>query len=144
MEVKQFETLVDEGFVEIHQECPLLFINGAEIILQIFEEGGFEVGGFDSVPMLPLPIAVSADAYIFHQAFAADKVAFVDGDREVELPIGRVDSAAVAEGLLEVVLMLFNENWFARLETYEPTDGGERGGRENHSVCGLLRSALLI
>ena len=88
MEVKQFETLMNESFVEVHQECPLLLINGTEIILQIFKERRLKIGGLDGVPMLPLPIAVGADAYIFHQAFTTDKVAFVDGDREVELPIG--------------------------------------------------------
>ena len=49
--------------------------------------------------MLALPIGVGTDSYILHQAMAATEGAAVDGDREMERTVRRIDCTAIAEGL---------------------------------------------
>ena len=113
LEVQQFAALGNEDFVKVHEERPVAFVEGAEIVLKIFEEGGVEVGSLQGVPMLVLPVAVGADAYILHLALSGDEVGFVDGDGKIQQAIGRIDGASVANGLLVVVFVLLNENGFA-------------------------------
>jgi hypothetical protein len=74
--------------------------------------------------MLALPIGVGTDSYILHQAMAATEGAAVDGDREMERTVRRVDCTAIAEGLFGVVLVLFNENWISSEYGGEPTYRG--------------------
>ena len=123
-EVEQFAALMDEGFVEVDEEVPVAFVEGTEVVLQILEEGGVEVAGLEGIPVLALPVGVTADAHVLHLAMAATEGAAVDGDGEGERAVGRVDDAAVAEALLLVVLVLLNENWFALEQEGEPRDGG--------------------
>ena len=113
LEIQQFAALGNEGFVKVHEERPAAFVKGTEIVLKILEEGGVEVGCLQGVPMLVLPVAVCADAYILHLAFSGDEIGFVDGNGKIQQSIGRIDGASVANGLLVVVFVLLNEDGFA-------------------------------
>ena len=134
MKVEQFAALMDEGFVEVDEEGPVALVEGAEVVLQILEEGGVEVAGLEGVPVLALPVAVGADAHVLHQALPCMEGAPVHGDGEVERAIGRVDDAAVAEALLLIVLVLLNQHGFSLDEGEEPRNGREVGGRKNHAM----------
>lgn len=122
LNVKHLATFLYQGFIEVDEESPLLLIEGAEIILQIFKEGRIEVTCLQSVPMLPLPGVVCADAHIFHQAFSLHEIAAVYRNGKVQRAIRGINRAAIANSLLMVVLVLFNENWLARHKADEPTD----------------------
>ncbi len=106
LNVKHLATFLYQGFIEVDEKSPLLLIEGTEIVLQIFKEGRIEVTRLQSVPMLPLPVVVCADAR----------------DGKVQRAIRGINRAAIANSLLMVVLILFNENWLARHKADEPTD----------------------
>ena len=121
MDVEQFTTFGNKGFIEIHEEIPFLFEERTEIILEILEEGRVEVGGFQCIPMLMLPIGMRADTNVLHQTFSpSSKVALVNRYGQMKRTIRRINGASIADGLLLKVLVLFNENWFARQEMSEP------------------------
>lgn len=114
-----------ERFVEVDEVGPPLLVERAEVVLQIFEEWGVVVAGLQGIPMLALPLAVVADAHVFHGAFPVAEGAAVYGYGEVERSVGRVDGAAVAYGLLLVVFVLLNPSWFVSQEVDEPAYRGE-------------------
>jgi len=120
VEVEEFEALLGEGFVEVDEEGAGALVEGAKIVLEVLEEGGVVVAGLDGVPVLALPVGVGTDAHVLHKAMATLEGAAVDGDGEVERAVGGVDGAAVADGLLVVVLVLLNENRFVSEEGDEP------------------------
>ena len=122
LNVKHLATFLYQGFIEVDEESPLLLIEGTEIVLQILKEGRIEVTRLQSVPMLPLPVVVCADAHIFHQALSLHEIAAVNRDGKVQRAIWGINRAAIANSLLMVVLILFNENWLARHKADEPTD----------------------
>lgn len=120
LQVEKLVALMDECFVEVDEECPWLLEDGTEIILQVFKEGGVEIACFQCIPMLSLPVGVAADAYVSHRAFPFFEGAAVNGNGQVQRSIGRVDGASVADGLLLIVLVLFNQNWFVSQKVDEP------------------------
>ncbi len=111
-QVEELAALLYERLVEVDEVGPPLLVERAEVVLQIFEEWGVVVAGFQGIPMLALPLAVVADAHVFHGAFPVAEGAAVYGYGEVERSVGRVDGAAVAYGLLLVVFVLLNPSWF--------------------------------
>ena len=106
LNVKHLATFLYQGFIEVDEKSPLLLIEGAEVILQILKEGRIEVTRLQSVPMLPLPVVVCADAHIFHQAFSLHEIAAVYRNGKVQRAIRRINRAAIANSLLMVVLVL--------------------------------------
>ena len=106
LNVKHLATFLYQGFIEVDEKSPLLLIEGAEVILQILKEGRIEVTRLQSVPMLPLPVVVCADAHIFHQAFPLHEIAAVNRDGKVQRAIRGINRAAIANSLLMVVLVL--------------------------------------
>ena len=106
LNVKHLATFLYQGFIEVDEESPLLLIEGAEVILQILKEGRIEVTRLQSVPMLPLPVVVCADAHIFHQAFSLHEIAAVYRNGKVQRAIRGINRAAIANSLLMVVLVL--------------------------------------
>ena len=138
VDVDEAAAEVDEGFVHVHEVGPLTLEEGAEVVLKVFEEGGVEVGGLDGVPVLVLPVGAVADADVAHEAFGAGgEVGFVDGHGQMERAVRRVDGAAVADGLLVVVLVLLKKNRFAQIELSEPGYGGEICSGEDERQRGL-------
>ena len=106
LNVKHLATFLYQGFIEVDEESPLLLIEGTEIVLQILKEGRIEVTRLQSVPMLPLPVVVCADAHIFHQAFSLHEIAAVYRNGKVQRAIRGINRAAIANSLLMVVLVL--------------------------------------
>lgn len=80
--------LADECLVEVDEEGPVLFVEWAEVILQIFEEWRVEVTRLECVPMLTLPVGVGADAHVLHQAMPPMEGASVHGDGQGEWAVG--------------------------------------------------------
>ena len=119
-DVEQVAAGGDEGFIEVDEVVPLTLVYGAEVILEILKEGRVEVGGLKGIPMLALPVAVGADDDVLHRTFAHDEVGLVYGYGQMEGTVGRVDGAAVAQCLLDVVLVLLNQNRFTAHEGSEP------------------------
>ena len=120
LNVKRLATFLYQSFIEVGEKSPRTLIERAEVVLEILKERGVEVRGFKRIPVLPLPICVGADADVLHDAFPRHESAAVDRDGEVQRAIGRIDGTTVAEGLFLIVLMLLNENRFARQQMSEP------------------------
>ena len=104
---------VDEGahqaaqrFVEVHEELVPLLVEGAEVVPVVLEERGVVVGRLQGVPVQVAPVAVVGDADVAHQALR--RVGLHDGHGERQRPVGRGDGAAVAVGLLHVVVILLH------------------------------------
>lgn len=95
-----------QGFVEVGQELVLLFVEGAEVVLVVFEERGMVVGRFQSIPVQVAPVAVVGDADVLHGAL--QRVRLDDGHRERQRAVRRGNGAAVAVGLLQVVVAVFH------------------------------------
>ena len=109
-----------ECFVEIDEIAPLTLVDGAEVVLEILEEGRVEVCRLKGIPVLSLPVGVGADDDVLHGTFTHDEGGLVYGYGQMERTVGRVDGAAVAECLLDVVLVLLNQNRFTAHEGSEP------------------------
>ena len=121
LNVEQFATLGNKRFIEVHQECPSLFIHRPEIVLQILKERTVEIGSLQSVPMLMLPVQMVRYAYILHETFAMRReVTLIDRYAEVKFTVRGIYGTPVTYCLLVEVLPLFNENWFALHEVGEP------------------------
>jgi len=125
LNIKKFTALEDECLIEVYEKLPMLFVERAEIILKILKEGRVEVGGLKCIPMLMLPVAMSADANVFHQTLATRKIAMVNRNGKVKFPVWRVDGTAIANGLLREVLVLLYENRLMSHELCKPTDWRE-------------------
>lgn len=119
-DVEQVAAGGDECFVEVDEIAPLTLVYGAEVVLEILEEGRVEVGRLKGIPVLSLPVGVGADDDVLHGAFTHDEGGLVYGYGQMERTVGRVDGAAVAECLLDVVLVLLNQNRFTAHEGSEP------------------------
>ena len=132
LQVEELAALMDECFVEVDEECPWLLEDGAEVVLQVFEEGGVEVACLQCIPVQPLPVGMAADANVSHRAFPFCEGAAVNGNGQVQRSVGRVDGASVADGLLLVVFVLFNQNWFVSQKVDEPAYRGKVCAWEYH------------
>ncbi len=125
VDVKDAEATLYEGFVEIDEVFPLTFVDRTEVVLEVFEEWGVVITGLEGKPVLVLPVELMAQLDVAHETFAPiGEVALVDRDGQGETTVRGVDIASVAECLLLEVLVDLNSNWFAALESSEPTDWG--------------------
>ena len=94
--------------VEVEKKAETAFEERSKVVGIIFEKRALVVGRHDGLPMNMPPIAVVADAYVFHlHARSLLSRGAFDGDGEGLWPIGSGDDAAVAVGLLyEMVVLL--------------------------------------
>ena len=131
-EVYQRADQTAEGFVEVHQELVLPLVEGAEIVLVILEERRVVVGGLQGVPMQVAPVAVVGDADVAREAF--QRVGLHGGDGEDQRAVRRGDGAAVAVGLLGVMVVLLHEDAVVRQQFDVVFHGSEIGGRKQDGV----------
>ena len=135
MDVDETAHQLEELKVEVEEELEPALIERTEVIGIVEEEGGAGVGRHEGVPMKMTPVAVFADAHVAHEGFLL--CAFLGRDGERLDARGAHDAAAVAVGLLQVMVVLLNAHFLplACCQLGNIPDRRKRGGREQHISC---------
>lgn len=128
MEMEQFFNQMPEGSVEIDQKGVPRLVDALEVVGIILEEWTVLVSRNEGVPMEmpPFPMFRNADVArgCFRCSFAAAAFAF-DGDAQCEWSVGGSDDAAVAIGLLGIVIATFFDDAASGIEFGVIMYGGE-------------------
>jgi hypothetical protein len=117
-----------DGKVEVEEKLPLSLEERAQVVGQELEEGALAIGREQGVPVLVPPVAVVAQADVFHGAFQA--VVLRDGQRQRLQAVGGGDDTAVAVGLLHEIVMSLDEAAVITVELLVPLHRTEISGRE--------------
>ena len=128
LQVEQAADGVAQGFVEVEQIGVGPLQHGAQVVGVVFEVRAGVVGRDQCLPVQVAPVAVVAEPYVAHGGVGG--VVALDGHGKGLPPVGRSDDAAVAVGLLHVVLPAVNVCLPAGVELAVVADGGEIGRRE--------------
>ena len=130
VEIEQVEYQLLKRCVEIDQEGAGLAVNLLEVVSVEFEIGAVLIGRNERMPMEGAPAAVVGDADVAHRCFGRATFAFgasLDGDGEGERAVARCDDAAVAVGLLDVVVAMFLDDGGTAVQFGEVEDGRKIG-----------------
>lgn len=118
-----------EGRVKVDEVGEVLTVDGQKVVGHIFKKRAVLITTFQGVPVQVAPVAVVAQPDVACRHFA---FAFVhDGQRQGQLTIGAGYEAAVAIGLLDIVVVAVQNDVGRTIELGEVFNGWQIGRRKD-------------
>lgn len=124
-----------EGRVEVDEVSEVLTVYGQNVVGHILKKRTVFVAAFQGVPMQMAPVAVPAQPDVACRHFA---FAFVhDGQCQSQRSVGAGNDAAVAVGLLDIMVVAVQNDVGRAIELGEIFDGWQIGRRKDDWAHGL-------
>ena len=123
MDVEKFAHLAGDVEIEVEEVFPMVFEKGADVVDVVVEERAVAVGTAERIPVFRAPFAVIADERL------TVGIA-VNGNRQRLRSLRGGDDAAVAIGLFDEVIAVFQQHAVVAMQLLIPLHGTELSGGE--------------